>query len=120
MLGDYLLAAPVVKSGNVFTQKTNHCIYIPKESVFFDFYNQSPIYGGEHCFDVAFDAVVPFYIKSGKIVHIQDRSKVLRSRFLDNRFTLMIALDENNKSEGSMLTIDNYNDDENIIQNCTE
>lgn len=32
----------------------------------------------------------------------------------------MIALDENHKSEGSMLTIGDYNDDENIIQNCTE
>ncbi|KAL4493952.1 hypothetical protein ABPG72_021969 [Tetrahymena utriculariae] len=120
MLGDYLLASPVVNSGNIFTQKTKHCVYIPENSLFFDFYNYNPIQGGDHCFQVPFDAVVPMYIKSGKIVHLQDRKNTLRSRFLDNRFTLLIALDENNQSSGSILTIDNYNEDDNIIQNCTE
>ncbi|EAR88115.2 family 31 glycoside hydrolase (macronuclear) [Tetrahymena thermophila SB210] len=120
MVGDYLMAAPVVQPGNAIKQSTHSCVYIPKGESFYNFYDYTEYKEGEHCYEVPFDSVLPLYIKSGKIVHIQDKQKVLRSRFLDNTFTLMIVLDENNYSSGSMLTIDDYNRDENIISNCIQ
>ncbi|KAL4493954.1 hypothetical protein ABPG72_021971 [Tetrahymena utriculariae] len=120
MIGDYLMAAPVVQPGNVIKQSTKSCVYIPKGGLFYNFYDYTEFKEGEHCYEVPFDSVLPLYIKQGKIVHIQDRQKVLRSRFLDNIFTLMIVLDENNFASGSMLTIDDYNSDENIISNCVD
>ncbi|EAR88123.1 family 31 glycoside hydrolase (macronuclear) [Tetrahymena thermophila SB210] len=120
MIGDYLMAAPVVEGGDEIKETTHSCVYIPKQAVFYSFYDYTEYQEGEHCYEVPFDSVLPLYIKSGKILHIQDKNKVLRSRFLDNRFSLLIALDQNNYAEGSMLTIDDYNNDENIISNCVE
>lgn len=60
------------------------------------------------------------YQKAGKIVHVQDKQAVLRSRFLDNHFTLKIALDDNLYASGTMLTINDYNDEDNIVNSCQE
>lgn len=118
MLGDFLLAAPVVNPGNQITNTTGLNVYIP--GVFYDFYNQQRYTQGTYYFDIPFDAVVPLYVKAGKIVHIQDQKTVLRSRFLDNHFTLYVALDDNLYASGTILTINNYNNDENIINSCLE
>ncbi|EAS00396.2 glycosyl hydrolase family 31 protein (macronuclear) [Tetrahymena thermophila SB210] len=120
MLGDYLLAAPVVAQGNEVTNTTGLDFYIPQGGVFYDFYNQQRYTEGKYHQDVPFDSVVPLFVKAGKIVHIQDQKPVLRSRFLDNHFTLYIALDSNLYASGSILTINDYNNDENIIRNCLE
>ncbi|KAL4493956.1 hypothetical protein ABPG72_021973 [Tetrahymena utriculariae] len=120
MIGDYLMAAPVMEQGDESQQVTYSCFYVPQNAIFYDFYNQTQVQSGKYCQNISFDAVLPLYIRAGKIVHIQDKNTVLRSRFLDNIFTLMIALNEENLAQGSILTINDYNYDENIISNCQE
>lgn len=70
MIGDYLMAAPVVYPGNTKKLSTNSCVYIPKDAVFYDFYNYNLMKEGNHCSDIPFDSVLPLFIRSGKIVHI--------------------------------------------------
>jgi alpha-glucosidase len=82
------MAAPVTYQGDSNTNTTGLSVYIPSGGVFYDFYTQERLVGGTYFLNVAFDAVVPLYLKEGKIVHIQDQTTVLRSRFLDNHFTL--------------------------------
>jgi len=82
------MAAPVTYQGDNSTNTTGLAVYIPSGGVFYDFYTQNRFVAGTYFLDVAFDAVVPLYLKEGKIVHLQDQTNVLRSRFLDNHFTL--------------------------------
>jgi len=69
---------------------------------------------------VPFDGYVPLFIRAGSIVHTQDVTDVRRSRHLNNVFQLRVALDENSYAEGTMLMIDDYNDDDNVIESCVE
>ncbi|EGR31770.1 hypothetical protein IMG5_102700 [Ichthyophthirius multifiliis] len=101
MLGEFLLAAPVLKEGNEQTQSTLIDIYIPEGDTFYDFYSKQPYKAGKQQLDVPFSDYVPLFIRGGKIVHIQDNQNVLRT-------------------SGSMLTIEDYNNDDNIVNNCQE
>ena len=47
MLGEYLMAAPVLKPGNQYTNTTRHQIYFPKNTIFFDFYTYEPMTPGK-------------------------------------------------------------------------
>lgn len=114
------MAAPVTYQGDSYTNTTGLSLYIPSGGVFYDFYTQERLVGGTYFLNVAFDAVVPLYLKEGKIVHVQDQTTVLRSRFLDNHFTLQIALDGNMKASGSILTINDYTSDDNIVRSCLD
>lgn len=72
---------------------TSHTIYFPEGTQFFNFYTYEAENSGVKELEVPFDTRCPLFILGGKIVHIQEQ-KVMRSRELNNAFTLMIALDE--------------------------
>lgn len=115
MIGKELLFAPVVRPGNSKTQFTTHTIYIPSGAMFYDFYTGAAQTQGYNTVQQPFDSTIPIFIRAGYIVH-QQPNKFNRVRYADNHFNLLIAVDASNQATGTMLQIDNYNDEDTFIK----
>jgi len=122
MIGEALLAAPALIQGDSGAQKTTLLVTFPHVEVFFDYYTGKSYNNvGTAWLDVPFDSSIPLFLRSGYLIATQDVTTVLRSRDLNNKFNLKIALEKNSEgrfiSEGFLTTIDDFSDD-NIINKC--
>lgn len=83
--------------------------------MFYDFYTGAAQTQGYNTVQQPFDSTIPIFIRAGYIVH-QQPNKFNRVRYADNHFNLLIAVDASNQATGTMLQIDNYNDEDTFIK----
>ena len=61
-------------------------------------------------------------IKEGSIIPLQDSESVLKTKDLNNEFSLKIVLSQDNstiyRAQGTILGINDYSNDKNILENC--
>jgi alpha-glucosidase len=124
MIGHELLSAPCFEN-------TTDCavdVYFPSKKKFFDFKTGKSIHDYSESsknvtIKVPLNDSAPIFIRAGSIVYKQDASMVNSTKFLDNNFELVVALEQIDavtyKARGKMLGIKDYSDEKLVVENCT-
>ena len=123
MIGSELLVVPCLTD----TADCQAPVTFPANSKFYDFKTFASVHdyaddATTKNIDIPLSQVLPIFIQAGSIVPTQDTTGVNSTLFLDNKFTLVIALkqedDTTYSAHGNMLAVMNYSDEAGVAQKC--
>ena len=117
LIGSEIMVAPVLDNDEI-----PHTVYFTNNTSWFDFFNGSINYQTQGKFvrvDAPLDSTAPLFIRAGSIIFTQNTTNVTKVADLSNYFKLKIALDSNLTANGWILGINDYTNDSNVINSCT-
>lgn len=118
LLGNELLATPIVKSGQVIRKA-----YFPKD-MWYHFLTGMETHKGdgrEHLVYCKLDDYVPLFLRGGRLVMQQKTKDVLNTKHLKDHFTVVVAMDKQTQSGiGYLADLADYNDEEEVVAQCME
>ncbi|KAL6077361.1 Glucan 1,3-alpha-glucosidase [Balamuthia mandrillaris] len=100
LVGKDLLVKPVVKPGQTVTT-----VYLPQSDVWYDYYTHEQHRSAHQSVDTPIDKIAVFQ-RGGSILVRKDRPRRSSAQMKDDPYTIVVALDDQNKASGELYVDD--------------